>query len=177
MSAPKSVWVYFVRATTLRLIKIGRARDMGQRLSGLQVGSPDKLELMGIIRPADPEQLEADLHRRFDRHRTHGEWFSPAPALEAYIAEHAISLEADRQEFIWEMYERMGVDTSAARALQLEAWEETGELPPIAVGRTPREIITASHPLRPQLPAGIIIKGNGPKARLARYKAARGITD
>ncbi|WP_374655237.1 GIY-YIG nuclease family protein [Phenylobacterium sp.] len=77
--------VYFVQARTLRLVKIGFAADAGDRLRTLRVGSPDELCLLGWIYSDDARRLEADIHVRFAAHRSHGEWFQPAPELLAFI--------------------------------------------------------------------------------------------
>lgn len=88
-------FVYFLRAETTRLIKIGVSRDIRQRIVALQTGSPDKLVLMGIIRCDAPKDFERELHSRFGRDRSHGEWFRPSEALEALIAQRAVSLQED----------------------------------------------------------------------------------
>ena len=87
---PEPSWVYFVRAKTVGLIKIGIANLPRRRLNALQVGSPDKLEIIGLIRARDHADLERHLHSRFSRHRQHGEWFSPDPALVKFIDENAV---------------------------------------------------------------------------------------
>lgn len=79
--------VYFIRAQTLGLIKIGVAGDLDKRLAGLQCGSPDKLEVIGTI--VGENKLERELHKRFAHLRQHGEWFSPGEDLLAYIREQA----------------------------------------------------------------------------------------
>lgn len=83
--------VYFVRALKLGLIKIGQTDCALTRLGNMQTGSPDRLELLGVIIGGDAVAVERSLHRRFARSRLHGEWFRPSEALLAYIAEHATS--------------------------------------------------------------------------------------
>lgn len=82
--------VYFIRAQTLGLIKIGSTVDLGHRLVCLQTGSPDKLELIGAICADDAFKIEERLHREFADVRTHGEWFQPSAELLALIAEWPI---------------------------------------------------------------------------------------
>lgn len=77
--------VYFVQAEKLRLIKIGYAKDAGERFRSLQVGSPDKLTLLGAIYSMNAQAMEAELHVRFARLRQHGEWFQPEDELLAFI--------------------------------------------------------------------------------------------
>lgn len=79
-------YVYFIQAATLGLIKIGSAWLPTDRLNTLQIGSPDVLRLLGVIRcPGEARGDEKALHRKFAAHRSHGEWFRPAPELMAYI--------------------------------------------------------------------------------------------
>lgn len=80
-------FVYFIRAENLRMVKIGAAVEPQDRLVTLRCGSPDQLTLVGVIRTeANAYDLEASLHRRFEAHWSHGEWFRLAPDLEAFMA-------------------------------------------------------------------------------------------
>lgn len=66
-------WVYVVRPTGQRPVKIGTAKNVEARVAGLQTGSPHKLETLAAIRtPAVPERT---LHRHFGAYRITGEWF------------------------------------------------------------------------------------------------------
>lgn len=176
----KSNYVYFVRALTLGLIKIGIAKNASARLIGMQTGSPDKLELMGVVRPRDedPVFLEQRLHHRFRRHKSHGEWFHPVPALVEYIEQNAVSLEVDRQQLIYEAMERIGIlepsDQRTASAIQaeLDAFRRAAEL---REQNLQPEQIVALMP-RPSIPEGVPVpQGNGRKARMERYLLARGL--
>lgn len=82
----QDTYVYFIQATTLGLIKIGWTWDPLERLTRLQIGSPDDLKLLGVIRDASAERLESRLHMQFAHARRHGEWFRPEPDLLAFIA-------------------------------------------------------------------------------------------
>lgn len=75
-------FVYFIRCGQ-GAIKIGRAFDVHARLRELQVGNPERLELLHCLDGGS--NLEATLHQLFAKHRLQGEWFSPAPALMALI--------------------------------------------------------------------------------------------
>ena len=88
--------VYFVRAKTLGLIKIGLTMNMNDRMKTLRVGSPDQLELVGAVMDRDADRLEGRLHARFADHRSHGEWFHPCPELLEVIALYP--LEAYQQQ-------------------------------------------------------------------------------
>ncbi|MDZ4318303.1 MAG: GIY-YIG nuclease family protein [Phenylobacterium sp.] len=90
--------VYFVQAAKLGLIKIGFAADIQERLGSLQVGSPDRLALIGAIYDKDALAIEARLHSRFRKDREHGEWFRPSAELLAYIAEWTVE-RADALEY------------------------------------------------------------------------------
>jgi hypothetical protein len=166
----KANYVYFVRAETMRLIKIGIAKDLESRLSGLQTGSPDKLTLMGLIRPdTDPKYLENRLHNKFSKHHSHGEWFHPHPSLEAYIAKHAISPAQNQYELAYSAMSKL----SRGQIEPMEPWS-----PELAVMYSEPEPEPAAFAgaWRPTIPEGVDYpKGNDRKSRMARYKLARGI--
>jgi hypothetical protein len=82
---PPGPVVYFIQAEGGGPIKIGVTTGSAEtRLASLQTGSPVKLRIVTTT-PGDPA-LERKLHHRFAAHRLHGEWFSPAPELLAFIA-------------------------------------------------------------------------------------------
>jgi hypothetical protein len=84
-----AVLVYFIRAVTVGLIKIGKADCVHTRFRTLRANSPDTLQLLGCIASENGNGLERELHKRFAEHQSHGEWFRPAPALLEFIAENA----------------------------------------------------------------------------------------
>lgn len=67
-------FVYAVQATESGRIKIGIAGDPMKRLMKLQVGSPERLELLGAA--PGGRRLEIRLHAELHRDRLHGEWFA-----------------------------------------------------------------------------------------------------
>lgn len=71
------------------LVKIGRARNIAQRMRELQTGCPYELKLLAVL-SRDPND-EAAFHRRFARDRRHGEWFILSPAVQAEIRSHGSS--------------------------------------------------------------------------------------
>lgn len=80
--------IYFIQAEKLRLIKIGFCKSefhVIERLKELQIGSPDKLNLIGIISPHGTKSFEALLHRQFKHIHSHGEWFFENDKLLSYI--------------------------------------------------------------------------------------------
>lgn len=87
--------IYFIRCETERLVKIGYASDIARRFSQLQVASPHRLEIIGVMVHYDRSN-EKQLHEYFAGHRVRGEWFRLAPHIQRYIDKHSISLEAAR---------------------------------------------------------------------------------
>lgn len=85
----REVQIYFIRAATLGLIKIGRTGCAMTRLEALRTSGPDQLELMGIMLCERGGALEKELHARFMAGRAHGEWFRPTDDLLRFIAESA----------------------------------------------------------------------------------------
>ncbi|QDP55547.1 MAG: hypothetical protein Unbinned273contig1001_38 [Prokaryotic dsDNA virus sp.] len=83
-------WTYFV-ASECGAIKIGRARNVGGRISDLQCANPRPLKLLAVV--PDGSQ-EAEYHRRFAEHRIQGEWFEPHPDILAEI-DHLASSEGE----------------------------------------------------------------------------------
>jgi hypothetical protein len=80
--------VYFIQGIEGGPIKIGVARDPRDRLVSIQLMSPVRLQILGVIRGAG-QPGEHRLHEQFAEHRLHGEWFQPAPELIHYIQENA----------------------------------------------------------------------------------------
>lgn len=107
--------VYFVRAVSLNLVKIGIARDFRVRITALQVGSPDKLELLGVVRCPDPAKLERDLHGRFARERSHGEWFRYSSRLQAYVAKNSVSADQDDLNRYAQAYKPLGIEVDTTK--------------------------------------------------------------
>lgn len=65
--------VYFLHNPRARALKIGMAANPERRRQALQVASPDKIRILGVI-PGDV-QMEGRLHHRFAAARIRGEWF------------------------------------------------------------------------------------------------------
>jgi hypothetical protein len=79
--------VYFLQAGQSGNIKIGRTYDLKSRLASLQTGSSEPLKLLAFVNceDSDPADVEATVHRAFQRYRLHGEWFQPSNELIEYI--------------------------------------------------------------------------------------------
>jgi len=80
--------VYFIQSVRGGLIKIGSANDPHHRLGLIQKMCPVRLRILGVMW-GKSSFWERGIHLEFDHLRRHGEWFTPAPELLAYIAEHA----------------------------------------------------------------------------------------
>ena len=78
----KKEFTYFIQSEKGGPIKIGyTTQDPNKRLRDLQVGSPAKLKLLGVIKG----NKERALHHKFTTERSHGEWFEPSTKLVDYI--------------------------------------------------------------------------------------------
>ncbi len=75
--------VYFIVGNNR--LKIGRARDVNERLNNLQRYCPIKLRLLWS-QPGGSD-VESAFHRRFAEYRTYGEWFEIRGELEAFLRE------------------------------------------------------------------------------------------
>lgn len=95
----KPSWVYFIQNMVTGLIKIGHSRMVKDRLSNLQIGSADRLSLLGVT-PGGREKERA-LHERFSSQREGGEWFRRSDEL----------LDLIESECLGELPERAGVGT------------------------------------------------------------------
>lgn len=79
---PKLGMVYFIGGD-IGGVKIGFASNPSLRVRDLQCGSPIKLRILATVPglPAD----ERAYHKRFAKHRLHGEWFERCPEILAEI--------------------------------------------------------------------------------------------
>lgn len=77
--------IYFIQNTTDRsMTKIGKTRNLQRRLSQLQTGSKDPLEVVLTI-PVSEFLSEGILHERFKEHRQQGEWFTTSKDIDDFI--------------------------------------------------------------------------------------------
>ena len=92
--------IYFIQGEQTKLVKIGKTRNVWNRIEQMQSLSPDLLNVVAVMNPAEAKtdaQREAELHRRFFSYNVHGEWFEGAPVIkyvkilidsgEAYVPE------------------------------------------------------------------------------------------
>ena len=76
--------LYFIKmGGGRRPVKIGRANDPKQRLKTLQVGSPWKLKLLGVLEGCG--DAEAVWHSFFRREKLMGEWFEWTKLVEETV--------------------------------------------------------------------------------------------
>lgn len=68
-------YVYFIQGECGGAIKVGYAKDVSERLKGLQTGYPDKLKVITMI-PGNV-YLERKIHEELAGYRLNGEWFKP----------------------------------------------------------------------------------------------------
>jgi Meiotically up-regulated gene 113 len=79
--AAKGKVVYVVRAG--EMVKIGKANDVKDRISVLQIGCPFPMEVLHLFEGYT--ELESKLHLKFKKFRSHGEWFHYSPKIRAFI--------------------------------------------------------------------------------------------
>jgi hypothetical protein len=95
--------VYFIK--TKNRVKIGVARDPRRRLKTLQVGSPDKLELAGVL-PFGGVYFEELLHEHYKAFHIHGEWYQFAKPIREHVA--WLNKEVKEQDVRWEKEPQKG---------------------------------------------------------------------
>ena len=84
--------VYLIQQDVTWAVKIGFTSDgdsLVGRVATLQTASPYRLRI--IYRMPGSAATEAQLHRRFQRYRLMGEWFSPSIEMAEWLAEHKAS--------------------------------------------------------------------------------------
>ena len=78
--------IYFVRSGDY--VKIGKTADnsMTRRLSGLQVGSPHELKIVGLFLDISGF-TETGFHEMFDVYHHRGEWFRFSKEIKQFLEE------------------------------------------------------------------------------------------
>ena len=78
------IFICFIQGEITRRIHIGETQELPhQRLSALELNSPDTLKLLKVIHASKGDA--AQLHQQFAENRLHGEWFSPSQRLVKFI--------------------------------------------------------------------------------------------
>lgn len=72
--------VYVLQDQETKLVKIGRATCLKDRLANLRTGNP-RLELVRWFETEDDSMVEAYVHSRLVKHRRAGEFFDVSPVL------------------------------------------------------------------------------------------------
>ena len=67
--------VYIVAVQNTGLYKIGKTKDIENRLSQLQTGNPFEFYLYEFFVTIKSRELETELHRKYKRNRYKGEWY------------------------------------------------------------------------------------------------------
>ncbi len=79
--------VYFISAGNF--IKIGKSTGNPKaRIQTLQTGCPYKIEVLGWIN--GDVYLEKELHKKFSKHKAHGEWFSNHYDITDYLSKASV---------------------------------------------------------------------------------------
>ncbi|BBB66539.1 hypothetical protein UNDYM_2286 [Undibacterium sp. YM2] len=68
--------IYFLKDTVRKKIKIGRSKNVQQRIRDLQTGNPSPLQLMGWMNVNDEVKVERRLHQTYQDWCELGEWFN-----------------------------------------------------------------------------------------------------
>lgn len=80
--------VYFIGANDIKMVKIGKSKNVEQRIKDLQLASPVALSLLLLI-PYESEEdaykAEREFHHTFNEYRTVGEWFNIKGDLKNFI--------------------------------------------------------------------------------------------
>lgn len=80
---PTEGFVYFVADKQRGVVKIGFSVEPMDRMATLQIGSPNKLEMLAAVKGTI--QTERQFHRRFAQHRVNGEWFRLTGDLATFV--------------------------------------------------------------------------------------------
>jgi len=67
--------VYFIRHHKIDAVKIGRTKNLSERMRKFNTYSPFGCELLGTIETSQSEKLEQHLHQKYRTQRVNGEWF------------------------------------------------------------------------------------------------------
>lgn len=82
-------YVYFILSEHSKTVKIGYSSTPEKRLDSLQTGSPVQLKLIGKLQATKSD--EASFHARYQKYRTHGEWFAlPQDEVDAIVRDYGV---------------------------------------------------------------------------------------
>jgi hypothetical protein len=69
-------FVYLIKSKESQLYKIGIAINPYKRISQLETGNPEQLQILYTYKTKNYSSIEKSLHNRFSYLRKNGEWFS-----------------------------------------------------------------------------------------------------
>ena len=84
--------LYFIADAAGQYAKIGYSTNLPKRMAQLQVASPVRLEVIGVM-PGAGKEMEKHLHMRFTSAPAGNEWFCIDDQLGQYLAENTMSLD------------------------------------------------------------------------------------
>lgn len=102
--------IYFVQPEGRPFIKIGYARNVGERLETIQTSCPEELILLGVLPGGFAE--EAITQERFWHLHIRGEWFRYTKEIRNYIRAHTVDYQPEIH------------DPALKVASEDEAWKE-----------------------------------------------------
>jgi DNA-binding XRE family transcriptional regulator len=73
--------IYFIKQS--EFVKIGYTNNFNNRLIQLQVSSPTKLDVLGLIKGTKEDELRH--HKMFSKYHSNGEWFNLSEEIYEYI--------------------------------------------------------------------------------------------
>jgi len=113
--------VYFIQNPETGLIKIGKSKNVFERIHKLMADHRADLRILGVIK--GDSWKENELHRRFAKHNNHLEWFNPEGEILKYIGDNCrdglskytsvrpTSIDIYANSRVRELAEPMGIDT------------------------------------------------------------------
>lgn len=151
--------VYFIRRGAF--LKIGIASNVSKRLSSLQTGQPDKMELLGTI--PGGRDVEQKLHARFVSLHHRGEWFFFGPELRTFVL-IATDPEQHVSAFLCAALKPDPTGSEPAERLYLKylEWCEvmgTPPLAPVALGREMRSLVKGTSLRLVESGETVVLKG------------------
>lgn len=91
-SSKRSSLVYFIQCNSTKNIKIGKSINVHERMKQIKGMTPSGIDLLATI-DGDTD-VEANLHKKFNKYSVHGEWFKPSRELMDFIK----SIQDDAEE-------------------------------------------------------------------------------
>lgn len=79
------IYVFRGRYEPFWLVKIGKAKDVVQRMKSHRTANPHGVKMLAVIRVKNMTTAERNIHHRFKNLRRNGEWFLLSPALWMYV--------------------------------------------------------------------------------------------